>query len=75
MNEADGKPTEIEKQERLCWLVEDSLLLSSAEKLALLDGLNGLRDARQCQLLEILLDEKRVLEHLRRKAFESEARR
>lgn len=72
MNEADGKPTETEKHEWLRWLIEDLLLLSSAEKLALLDVLNSLSATKQCQLLEILLYERRILDRLNYRILESE---
>jgi len=72
MSESDGMPTEAERREWLRWLVEDSLVLSSEEKLALLGKLDRLRESDQHQLLEILLDERRMLDRLRRRAFESE---
>jgi len=75
MSEGEGVPTEAEKSEWLRWLVEDSLMLSSEEKGALLGKLNQLKERDQLQLLEILLDERRALDRLRRKAFESEERR
>jgi hypothetical protein len=65
-------PTEDERREWLHWLVEDSLVLSSEEKLALLGKLDHLRESDQYQLLEILLDERRMLDRLRRRAFERE---
>jgi hypothetical protein len=68
----DGMPTEDERREWLYWLVEDSLVLSSEEKLALLGKLDHLRESDQYQLLEILLDERRMLDRLRRRAFERE---
>jgi hypothetical protein len=65
MNAAHGRPTEAEKLEWLRWLVEDSLLLSSDEKRALLDKLNELKAEQQRRLFEILLNEKRLLDRAR----------
>ena len=75
MSEGDGLPTETERREWLHWLVEDSLVLSSEEKLALLGKLDDLSQDDQHQLLEILLDERRILDRLRRRAFEREEMR
>jgi hypothetical protein len=75
MNEAEGMVSEAERREWLRWLAEDSLVLSSVEKLALLEKPDHLRESDQAQLLEILLDERRVLDRLRRRAFESEEMR
>jgi len=75
VSEGDGMPTETERREWLHWLVEDSLVLSSEEKLALLGKLDDLSQDDQHQLLEILLDERRILDRLRRRAFEREEMR
>ena len=73
MNEVEDAVTEAERREWLRWLVEDSLVLGSEGKVALLRKLDHLSKSDQCRLLEILLDERRVLDRLRRRAFESEA--
>jgi len=75
VSEGNGLPTETERREWLHWLVEDSLVLSSEEKLALLGKLDQLSKGDQHQLLEILLDERRMLDRLRRRAFEREEMR
>lgn len=72
MNAGDGRQIEEEKKEGLRWLIEDSLLLSCDEKLALLDKLNEMKAGEQSLLFEILLDEKRIPNLARRRALESE---
>jgi hypothetical protein len=61
--------SEAEKREWLRWLVEDSLVLSSEEKMALLGKLDHLSESNQHQLLEILLDERRMLDQLRHRVL------
>jgi hypothetical protein len=50
-------------------LVEDSLMLSSEEKLALLEKLSGLKAEERDRLLKIMLDEKRLLDRARCRAI------
>ncbi|MGH9428390.1 MAG: hypothetical protein ACRD2L_19055 [Terriglobia bacterium] len=72
MNEVEETVSEAERQEWLRWLVEDSLVLGSEEKVALLGKLEHLSEDDQRQLLEILLDEQRMLDRLRHRAFDGE---